>query len=104
MAKVYGPSGSAQTAYVCHAIGQDRQAEFFSPLGLLLSHLYSELAWTFADMRNLEEYFRKVDLGGSGAGSMRQWDFSIYSPEVRKRVCDGLLSGGFSFDEWSLCF
>lgn len=104
MATLYGPNGSAQTAYCCHAIGQEGQADFFSPLGLLLSHLYSELAWTFADMRNLEEYFRKVNLCGSGAGSMRQWDFSIYSPQIRQRVCDGMLSSGVSFDEWSLVF
>jgi len=104
MAALYGPNGSAVTAYVCHAIGQERQADFFSPLGLLLSHLYSQLAWTFVDMRNLEEYFRKVNLCGSGAGRTRRWDISIYSPQIRERVCNGMLSNGVSFDEWSLGF
>lgn len=104
MPALYGPNGSALTAYVCHAIGQERQADFFSPLGLLLSHLYSQLAWTFTDMRNLEEYFRKVDLGGSGAGRTRRWDISIYSSQIRERVCNGMLSNGISFDEWSLVF
>jgi hypothetical protein len=104
IAALYGPNGSAQTAYVCHAIGQERQADFFSPLGLLLSHLYSKLAWTFPDMRNLEEYFRKVNLCGSGAGRMRQWDISIYSPQIRERVYNGMLSNGRSFDEWSLVY
>jgi len=104
MAKLYGPDGTASTGYLCHAIGQERQSDYFSPLGLLLSHLYSHLAWTFADMRNLEEYFRKVDLGGSGVGKMRQWDITIYSPEIRGRVYNGMLFNGMSFDEWSLVF
>jgi len=104
MAAIYGQNGSALTSYICHAIGQERQTDFFSPLGLLLSRLYSQLAWTFGDMRNLEEYFRKVNLCGSGAGRMRKWDLSICSPQIRDRVYNGMLSNGMSFDEWSLAF
>ncbi len=104
MAARYGPDGSALTGYICHAIGQERQADFFSPLGLLLSRLFSQLAWSFVDMRNLEEFFRKVNLGGSGSGRMRRWDISIYSPQIRARVYSGMLSNGMSFDEWSLVF
>jgi hypothetical protein len=73
-------------------------------LGVLLSHLYTRLAWTFPDMRNLEEYFRKVNLQGSGSGKMRRWDVTIYSESIRDRVYNGALSGGFLFDEWSLVF
>jgi hypothetical protein len=70
MAKNYGPDGSATTSYICHAICEG-QKDYFSPLGVLLSATYTRLAWIFPDMRQLEEYFRKVNLGGSGRGYSR---------------------------------
>src|SRR4051812_36575628 len=67
-ARMYGPMGSSVTSYLCHAEskGEQKQEDYFSPIGVLLSALYSKLAWTFPDMRHLEEYFRKVNLGGRG--------------------------------------
>jgi hypothetical protein len=102
--KLYGPNGYASTAYVCHAIGGKRQKEYFSPLGVLLSGTYSKLAWIFPDMRPLEEYFRKVNLLGSGEGYGRLWDIDIYSEEIRERVYNGILTNGVPFDEWSVGF
>lgn len=102
--KIYGPDGYATTGYICHAIGADRQNEHFSPIGALLSGLFSELAWTFPDMRQLEEYFRKVKLGGSGEGRMRQWSIDIYSSKIRERVHRGELSNGMPYDEWQFAF
>jgi len=99
MAKLY--SGFASTAYTCHGIGQERQADYYSPLGTLLSGLFSRLAWTFPDMRHLEEYFRRVNLRGSGQGQCRRWDISIYSEKVRERLQNEKLSKGSSFDEWA---
>jgi hypothetical protein len=104
MAAIHGKEGSANSTYMRHAIGTERQGEFFSPLGVLLSHLYSKLAWTFPDMRSLEEYFRRVNLLGAGEGAMRQWNISIYSKAIRDRVHNGGLSNGASFDEWSIFF
>ena len=99
-----GKEGSPVTAYPCGAIGTEIQEQFFSPLGILLSVLYSKLAWIFPDMRPLEEYFRKVNLRGSGRGKMRKWDMSIYSDSVQGRVRRGTLASGISYDEWSLLF
>jgi len=112
LAQVYGPDGSAATAYICHAKSQNKQSakweenqrEYFSPLGVLLSCLYSKLAWTFPDMRQLEEYFRKADLLGRGSGGMRLWRIGIYSEAIRERVYKGHLSNGIAFDEWSIGF
>lgn len=104
IAAVHGKDGSANSAYVCHAIREKEQNDFFSPLGALLSGLYSKLAWTFLDMRNLEEYFRKVNLQGSGSGRMRQWPISIYSEKIRERVYKGILSNGVAYDEWHVGF
>jgi uncharacterized protein DUF6602 len=104
MVALHGKDGSASSTYMRHAIGAERQGEIFSPLGVLLSYLYSQLAWTFPDMRNLEEYLRRVNLQGTGQGTMRQWDISIYSEKIRGRVYDGDLANGASFDEWSIWF
>jgi hypothetical protein len=100
--KIYGPNGSATTGYVCHAIGGDRQEQHFSPIGTLLSGIFSRLAWTFSDMRPLEEYFRKVHLVGSGEGRMRKWPIDIYSEGIRDRVHRGELSNGVPYDEWHI--
>ena len=102
--EIYGPNGSATTGYICCAIGADRQKEYFSPIGTLLSGLFSKLAWIFPDMRQLEEYFRKVNLVGSGQGSMRRWDIDIYSEKIRDRVYRGQLSNGAPYDEWHIAF
>jgi hypothetical protein len=104
MAEIYGPNGSASTSYCRADKWQENQKEYFSPIGVLLSSLYSMLAWNFPDMRYLEEYFRKVNLLGCGIGQMRLWDLEIYSEPVRSRVSKGLLSNGSAFDEWSLAF
>ncbi len=102
--EVYGPEGSATTAYTCHAISAERQSDNFSPVGSLLSGLFSELAWVFPDMRQLEEYFRKVNLVGSGQGRMRLWSINIYSSTIRDRVYRGALSNGVPYDEWHVAF
>jgi hypothetical protein len=99
--KVGGYGGSG---LICAAIGQELQKTYFSPIGTLLSGLYSKLAWTFHDMRSLEEYFRRVNLMGSGQGQTRQWPISIYSEKIRERVHNGFLSNGVGYDEWSVVF
>ena len=114
-AEVYGPNGSASTCHFCSPIGKrvigtdyswlKDQKDYFSPLGVLVSVLYSRLAWTFPDMRSLEEYFRKIDLMGRGLGERgRLWELSIYSQLIQQRIFDGQLSNGVPYDEWSICF
>ena len=92
LSKIYGQNGSASTSYVCFPIGDQLgesapdwlkgQQNYFRPLGVLLSGLFSQLAWVFPDMRPLEEYFRKTNLLGRGQGSMRLWDIGIYSDKI----------------------
>ena len=74
------------------------------PKSSLLSGLFSELAWVFTDMRQLEEYFRKVNLAGSGQGRMPLWSIDIYSAKIRDRVYRGALSNGVPYDEWHVGF
>lgn len=103
LAKLYGPNGTCNVGYVCHQIKGDRQKAHFSPLGVLLSELFSKLAWTFPDMRSLEEYFRLVNLRGTGEGVSRQWHPGIFSEKIRERVCNGPLSNEF-YDEWKALY
>ncbi len=102
--KIYGPDGSAITGYVCCSVGADGQKDYFSPIGTLLSGLFSDLAWLFPDMRELEAYLRKVDLRGSGPARTRLWDINIYSEKIRDRVYRGQLSNGVAYDEWHIGF
>jgi hypothetical protein len=103
--KVYGKDGSGSSSYVCAALGMERQSDYFAPIGVLLSGLFSKLAWTFKDMRALDTYFRKVDMMGSGQSKkMRLWPISIYSEAIRDRVYNGPLSNGEPYDEWHVAF
>jgi len=102
--KIYGKDGSATSSYVCAAIGAERQEDYFSPIGVLLSGLFSKFAWTFKDMRGLDTYFRKVNMMGSGQGKMRPWSIDIYSESIRSRVYNGQLSNGSPYDEWHIAF
>lgn len=104
MAKIYGPNGAATTSYICHRSGLPEQKDYFSPLGTLLSGLYSKLAWMFPDMRHLDQYFRTANLPGQGIGRMRLWSIDIYSAEIKDRVFRGELSNGVAFDEWHIGF
>ncbi|EOB6680495.1 DUF6602 domain-containing protein [Vibrio vulnificus] len=102
--KIYGEHGSATSSYICASVGGDRQKEFFTPISALLAGLFSKLAWTFNDMRELEAYFRKVNMMGSGEGNMRLWPIEIYSEGIRNRVFHGPLSNGVAYDEWHCAF
>lgn len=94
--------GTCNTSYTCGAVGAENQTDYFSPIGLLLSSLFSKLSWAHHEMRNLDQYFREVNLQGSGKGTMRVWNYqSIYSDSVRAGLRNGLLS---SNEQWSLVF
>lgn len=77
--KIYGKDGSGTSSYVCAAIDSEQQKDFFTPISVLLAGLFSKLAWTFNDMRELDAYFRKVNMMGSGKGHMRLWRGMIIS-------------------------
>ena len=104
MAPIYGPNGSATTAYIGHSSNNDNQVKHFTPVGVLISYLSQKLAWEHPEYRSLADYYRVTNISGSGQGSMRKWDADIYSKEIRPRVQRGQLSNGASWDEWSVHF
>lgn len=101
---VYGAKGSGSSAYVCAARNTVKQEDYFTPIGALLTKLYSKLAWNHRDMRDLEQYFRHTKIGGNAIGRARQWPISIYSDSIKHRVYRGELTNGKSFNEWSVNF
>jgi hypothetical protein len=104
MAAIYGPDGSATSAYVGHTFEQDQQVDQFTPIGVLISYLSQQLAWENPSLRDLADYYRITNISGSGKGYMRMWPSSIYSEEIRSRVEAGMLSNGKPWDEWHVGF
>jgi len=104
MEPMYGPNGSATSAYLGHTRTDERQVAQFTPIGVLISHLSQKLAWEDPSLRDLADYYRLTNIAGSGKGYMRTWPSSIYSEEIRSRVEAGMLSSGKAWDEWSVAF
>ncbi|AXN34607.1 DUF6602 domain-containing protein [Vibrio coralliilyticus] len=102
--QIYGENGSANTSYVCAAKEAEGQKEFFAPISVLLTGLFSKFAWTYNDMRGLEAYFRRVNMSGNGQGRMRLWPLAIYSKGIQSKVYSMQLSNGVSYDEWHCHF
>lgn len=49
-----------------------------------LSHsLNGPAAWEDPRLRHLADYYRVVNIGGSGSGDIRKWPPSIYSSSIR---------------------
>lgn len=92
MKRKYGVNGSAVTTYCAYLSNSSNQQEYFTPLGNLLAGLYSKLSWQFTDMRELNTYFSKVDMIGSGNLFMRSWAIDVYSKKIRAKVYKGKAS------------
>lgn len=104
MVPMYGPNGSATTAYIGHTREHEQQVAQFTPIGVLVSYLSQKLAWENEALRDLADYYRVANIAGSGKGRMRMWPGSIYSEEIRPRIEAGMLSNGKPWDEWSIGF
>lgn len=101
---VYGKKGSARTGYICHSEAVENKFENFTPIGAFITSLLNKLAWQVTPLQSLSRYFTLTNIQGSGSASMRKWDSSIYSEEIRAKVEKGLLKNGVKWDEWSVGF
>jgi hypothetical protein len=101
MEAIYVKNGSATSAYVGHLKETENQSEIFSPIGAMITSLLNKLAWEYPSLRQLSRYFTLTNIQGSGQGSMRIWESSIYSSEIKRKVELGQLKGGVAWDEWS---
>src|SRR5215217_6235488 len=57
----------------------------YTPIGGILTDLMTKLAWEHPDMRELNHYFRRSNLDGSGLGETRSWSHEIFSDEVKTK-------------------
>ena len=101
---IYGPKGSATTAYTGHTLNAQKQGSNFKPIGFLISQLTQKLAWEHMPLRALADYYRVTNLAGDGKGQMRKWSSAIYSQNVKMKVEKGHIKNGQSWDEWSVSF
>jgi len=99
MESIYDKNGFATTAYVGHSREPENQSDAFSPIGAMLTSVLNKLAWEYPNLRQLSRYFTLTNIQGSGQGSMRKWDSTIYSDEIRQKVELGQLKNGVMWDE-----
>lgn len=102
--EVFGPTGSASTAFMGHLLDAGEQERGFTPVGAMISTVTRKLAWADPSLQPLADYYRLTRVDGSGRGNIRSWPSSIYSDAIRARVEAGMLSNGVAWDEWSVAF
>ena len=90
----------AWTSYYSHAMQDERQSDTFTPIGCLLAHLSTKLAWENPSLRGLAEYYKGAGMEGQGSGNMRFWSVSgTYSEAVQKQM--PMRSTNERWNEWS---
>lgn len=106
LAKIYGNKGSSTSSYIQHSNKIENQISDFTPIGSLIASMYQKIGWEDINTRNLADYFRLVNLAGSGRGNMRMWpDISqVFSETTMKEILSGKLVNGSLWDEWSFAF
>jgi len=100
----FGASCGPITAMNCSWQGSPSQSQTFRPVGALLDAITYRLAWADPSVRDIANYFRRTNLGGSGSGKMRFWPLSSYSPSVAEQIKAGRATNGSWWDDWSYGF
>jgi hypothetical protein len=98
----FGGSCGPMTTMICSASSSETQNEDYQPIGGLLNGLTQLMAYSDASIRDIADYYRMANLGGTGAGSMRPWPLTSYSNEVSKKISQNELTNGVHWDEWSV--
>jgi Domain of unknown function (DUF6602) len=108
--EIFGGEWGAVTSIVCSAIGGTKhnndiglsQSPAFSPIGALIALLTNRLGWNDPSVRALADYYRKVNLLGTGSGPGNFWPPSIYSNEVRSRLESNNTGNGELWSDWNI--
>jgi len=99
LTKLFGAACGPMTSIMCGAPDSDSQKPTFRPIGKLIEELTRRLAWADPSVRDISDYFRLTNLGGSSSGQMRPWPLSIYSDSVAQQIVQGRSTNGVSWDE-----
>jgi len=99
---LFGESWGVVTSMMCASAETENQAATFTPIGALLGNLTQCLARADPAVRDLADYYRMVNLWGTGSGPQRLWPPTVYSNGVRTGIQNGNLVGGIPWDEWAV--
>ena len=99
--------GGVLSVYIGHMLFSGYQAKHFTPIGTLIANLSRRLAWENSTLCDLADYYRLMNIAGSGHGYIRTWNSSgVYSKKVQHRLETNDLSSGEAsiWDEWAQLF
>lgn len=97
------PNGIPTTSYMCHSGGSwdvKSHQPYFTPIGIFLAEFLVKLAWKDSDLRDIARYFIGVEFSNSSQGTLRYWDWSIYSSEFQNKLSFDKLKNEITWDEW----
>lgn len=85
-----------QTSYMMATSIHKNQSEYFTPIGSLILDLSRKIAWEDTQLREISQYYQDTEMGGTGEGKIRQWNFS-FSENVMRR----LQNHRFNLENWN---
>ena len=97
----FGPEGSALSMYAQHTFSHERQTGSFTPIGTLISNLSRRLAWENPELRDLVDYYKDTEIGGTGQAPVRPWPISIYSEDVQRSIQGGVSGASSHITTWN---
>lgn len=99
------PKGVLSTSFMCHAgrrgFFANQEFEHFSPIGVFISELLVKLAWEDPPLREIASYFLAVEFSRTSFGTIRQWDRTIYSESLRRKLSLSKLKNEIDWNEWA---
>ena len=102
LVRAFGAPCGPMTAMSCCSADSEAQHASFRPVGALVDDLTRRIAWADPSVRDIADYFRRANLGGSASGEMRLWPLSSYSLDVGQQISAGRFTNGVPWDEWSV--
>ena len=94
--------GAVETHYM-----QPRESEqpVPAPVGVMMTNLVGNLAWSDPDLRDISRYFTVAGLYGAGEGRGRVWNIDdVYTPETLRSLHAGNFVNGDPWNENSIAF
>lgn len=72
--------------YMEYSKRKTNQKVGFTPIGSLISLLFFKLSYNYPSLRTLSSYFESVLLSVSSEGTLKDWDLTTLSLDLRKKI------------------
>ena len=89
-----------QTSYMMATSTHKNQSAYFTPIGSCIFDLSRKIAWEDTQLREISQYYQGTEMGGTGEGEVRQWNFS-FSENVTRQLQNHRFNLE-NWDEWSI--